>query len=180
MRAKLMLRSTACIIQTNVPSASPRLGMLRNLYRLLAPPSAHTIYYHRARARVINYWHQGRQRATSVPPDHLQRNNEENRSRTARECHVVPVDIVAKANWSLDKLPNWWSLNRYEGFNTNTACVGPRQLVHRTSQAQLRPPMSGPADRIAVPGPRLVRAAVVTHKGTAVAVVSKLDRHQVL
>jgi hypothetical protein len=45
------------------------LGMLRNLYRLLALPSAHTIYYHRTRARVINYWHQGRQRATSVPPD---------------------------------------------------------------------------------------------------------------
>ena len=43
---------------------------------------------------------------TSVPPDHLQRNNEENRSRTARGCHVVPVDICAKANWPLDKLPN--------------------------------------------------------------------------
>jgi hypothetical protein len=59
MRAKLLLRSTAHIIQTNAPSAAPRLGMLRNLYRLLAPPSAHTIYYHRTRARVINYWHQG-------------------------------------------------------------------------------------------------------------------------
>jgi hypothetical protein len=36
-----------------------------------------------------------------------QRNNEENRpSRTARGCHVAPVDIVAKANWPLDKLPN--------------------------------------------------------------------------
>jgi hypothetical protein len=43
---------------------------------------------------------------TSVPPDHLQRNNEENRSRTARGCHVVPVDICAKANWPLDKLSN--------------------------------------------------------------------------
>jgi hypothetical protein len=55
-----------------------------------------------------NYWHQGRQRATSVPPDHLQRNNEENRPRTARGCHVVPVDICLsiKANWPLDKLPN--------------------------------------------------------------------------
>jgi hypothetical protein len=42
------------------------------------------------RARVINYWHQGRQRAASVPPDHLQRNNEENRSRTARA--VVQLD----------------------------------------------------------------------------------------
>jgi hypothetical protein len=60
MRAKLLLGSTACTIQTktNVPSAAPRLGMLRNLHRLLAPPSAHTIYYHRTpRARVINYCH---------------------------------------------------------------------------------------------------------------------------
>jgi hypothetical protein len=38
MRAKLLLRSTACIIQTNGPSAAPRLGMLVDLYRLLAPP----------------------------------------------------------------------------------------------------------------------------------------------
>jgi hypothetical protein len=73
MRAKLLLRSTACIIQTSAPSAVPRLGMLRDLFRLLVPPSAWTIYYHRTRARGINYWHQGRQRATSVPPDHLQR-----------------------------------------------------------------------------------------------------------
>jgi hypothetical protein len=92
-------------------TALPGLGMLRNLYRLLAPPSAHTIYYHRTRARVINYWHQGCQRATSVPPDHLQRNNEENRPRTARGCHVVPVgtavDIVAKANWPFEKPDSW-------------------------------------------------------------------------
>jgi hypothetical protein len=53
MRAKLLLRSTVHIIQTNVPSAAPRLGMLRNLYRLLAPPSAHTIYYHRTNASVL-------------------------------------------------------------------------------------------------------------------------------
>ena len=60
MRAKLLLRSTACIIQTNVPSASPRSGMLRNLYRLLVRSSAAcAIYHHRTRARVINYWHQG-------------------------------------------------------------------------------------------------------------------------
>jgi hypothetical protein len=55
VRAKLLLRSTAYIIQT----AAPRLGMLRNLYRLLAPPSAHTIYHHRTRSGVRNYWHQG-------------------------------------------------------------------------------------------------------------------------
>jgi hypothetical protein len=61
VRAKLLLRSTAYIIQTSVPSAVPRLGMLRNLYRLLAPPSAHTVYIyrHRTRAGVINYWRQG-------------------------------------------------------------------------------------------------------------------------
>jgi hypothetical protein len=104
VRAKLLLGSTAHIIQTNVPSAAPRLGMLRGLYRLLAPPPAHTIYYHRTRARVINYWHQGRRRATSVPPDHPRRKNEENRSRTARACHMVPVDTRV---WPyLRKMPN--------------------------------------------------------------------------
>ena len=39
MRAKLLLRSTACIIQTNVASAVPRSDMLRNLYRLLVRSS---------------------------------------------------------------------------------------------------------------------------------------------
>jgi hypothetical protein len=69
MRAKLLLRSTAYIIQTCVPSAAPRLGMRRNLYRLLAPPSAHTIYRHRTRAGVINYWRQGANVLTvSLPP----------------------------------------------------------------------------------------------------------------
>jgi hypothetical protein len=69
MRAKLLLRSTACIIQTNVPSASPRSGMLRNLYRLLVRSSAYAIYHHRARARVINYWRQGADVLTvSLPP----------------------------------------------------------------------------------------------------------------
>jgi hypothetical protein len=119
MWANLLLRSTAYIIQTNVASAVPRLGMgmLRNLYRLLAPSSVHTIYYHRTRARVINYWHQGRQRATSVPPDHPRRKNEENRSRTARGSHVAPVDICLKANWPFEKCDKR-ALNRYEGFNS--------------------------------------------------------------
>jgi hypothetical protein len=45
----------------------------------------------------------GRRRAHSVPSDHPKRKNEENPSRTARGCHVVPVDIVAKANWPFDK-----------------------------------------------------------------------------
>jgi hypothetical protein len=70
-------------------------GTVLSSYYLLPP---------RARARVINYWHrQGRQRATSVPPDHPRRKNEENRSRTARGCHVVPVDICSKANWPFEK-----------------------------------------------------------------------------
>ena len=33
--------------------------MLRDLHRLLAPSSVCAIYYHRTRARVINYWYQG-------------------------------------------------------------------------------------------------------------------------
>ena len=49
----------ATTIQTSIPSAAPRFGMLRNLLRLLVPPSYHTIYGRRTRARVINYWHQG-------------------------------------------------------------------------------------------------------------------------
>jgi hypothetical protein len=70
---------------------------------------------HRARSRVINYWHQGRQRAASVPLDHPQRKNEEKRPITARGSHVVPVDIVAKANWPLQKPDNWALNNYYEG-----------------------------------------------------------------
>jgi hypothetical protein len=61
--------------------------------------SPYTIYYHRTRARVINYWHQGRRRAHSVPPDHPRRKNEENRSITARACHMAPRWFCAKANW---------------------------------------------------------------------------------
>ena len=49
----------------------------------------------------------GRRRAHSVPPDHPKRKNEENPSRTARGCHMVPVDIVAKANWPFEKPDNW-------------------------------------------------------------------------
>jgi hypothetical protein len=78
--------------------------MLKNLFQLLAPPSAYTIYDRRTRARVINYWHQGRRRAHSVPPDHLRRKNEENPSITARGCHVVPVDIYLKANWPFGEM----------------------------------------------------------------------------
>jgi hypothetical protein len=108
MRAKLLLRSTAHVIQTNVPSAAPRLDMLRNLYlyRLLAPTSVHAIYYHRTRARVINYWHQG----ANVLPVSLpttERNNEENPSRKARGCHVVPVGICAKQTGLLEGCARW-------------------------------------------------------------------------
>jgi hypothetical protein len=56
----------------------------------------------------------GRRRAHSVPPDHPKRKNEENRSRTARGCHVVPVDIVAKQTGLLEKSVKR-ALNRYKG-----------------------------------------------------------------
>jgi hypothetical protein len=59
MRAKLLLPSTAYIIQTSTPSAVPILAAFGYLYRLLVRPSAYTIYHHRTRARVINYWRQG-------------------------------------------------------------------------------------------------------------------------
>jgi hypothetical protein len=85
-------------IQTSIPSAAPILAAFGYLYRLLVRPSAYAIYHHRTRARVINYWHQGRQRATSVPPDHLQRNNEENPSRTARARHPVTATFAQNAN----------------------------------------------------------------------------------
>jgi hypothetical protein len=95
MRAKLLLRSTACIIQTNVPPASPRPGMLRNLYRLLVQSSAYAIYHHWARARVINYCcvraPTCSQHRRVRPPDHPKRKNEENPSRTARARHPVTV-----------------------------------------------------------------------------------------
>jgi hypothetical protein len=88
MRAKLLLRSTACIIKTNVPSASPRSGMLRNLYRVLVRSSAYTIYRHRARARVINYWCQGADVLTvPLPPDRTQ----------CPGCRVCPVVGAAGA-----------------------------------------------------------------------------------
>ena len=58
MRADTRPYFIATIIQTSIPSAAPRFGMLRNLFQLLAPPSDHTTYGHRTRARVINYWHQ--------------------------------------------------------------------------------------------------------------------------
>jgi hypothetical protein len=44
--------STTAIIINGLLSAAPRFGILRNLYRLLVPPSAHTIYHHRTRAGV--------------------------------------------------------------------------------------------------------------------------------
>jgi hypothetical protein len=88
--ARLLIRAsarpyfTATTIITDLLSAAPRFGMLRNLYRLLAPPpSAHTIYHHRTRAGVRNYWHQGANVLTvSLPTP--QRKNEENPSMTVR------------------------------------------------------------------------------------------------
>jgi hypothetical protein len=115
MRAKLLLRSTACIIQTNVASAVPRSDMLRDLHRLLARSSVHAIYYHRTRSRVINYWHQGRQRATRVPLDHPQRKNEEKRPRTARGSHVCGSRwYCSKSKLAFRQIAKW-RLNNYEG-----------------------------------------------------------------
>jgi hypothetical protein len=88
--------------------------MLRGLYRLLAPPSAHTIcYYHRTNARVINYWHQGRRRAHSArPPDHPRRKHEENRSITARMPYGIwfPVGFAQKQTGLLEKACAKWPL----------------------------------------------------------------------
>jgi hypothetical protein len=44
---------TAAIIINDLLSAAPRFDMLRNLYRLLAPPSAHTIYHRTARVLAL-------------------------------------------------------------------------------------------------------------------------------
>jgi hypothetical protein len=42
------------------PIGGANIGRFRiYMYRLLAPPSAHTIYRHRTRSGVRNYWHQG-------------------------------------------------------------------------------------------------------------------------
>jgi hypothetical protein len=59
MRADTRPYFIATTIINDLLSAAPRLSMLRNLFRLLAPPSAHTSYRHRTRAGVINYWRQG-------------------------------------------------------------------------------------------------------------------------
>jgi hypothetical protein len=59
VRAKLLLPSTAYIIQTSIPSTAPILAAFGYLHRLLVRPSAYAIYHHRTRARVINYWRQG-------------------------------------------------------------------------------------------------------------------------
>jgi hypothetical protein len=81
--------------------------MLRNLFQLLAPPSDHAIYGRRTRARVLHYWHQG---APNVLPASLPTTSSEItrkiRPEQPEDPMVVPVDIVAKANWPLDKLPD--------------------------------------------------------------------------
>jgi hypothetical protein len=59
VRADTRPSFTAAIIINELLSAAPRFSMLRNLFRLLAPPSAHTIYRHRTRSGIRNYWHQG-------------------------------------------------------------------------------------------------------------------------
>jgi hypothetical protein len=97
VRAKLLLRSTAYIIQTSVPSAVPRVGMLRNLYRLLAPLSAHTIYRHHTRARVINYWRQGADVLTvSLPTTPSERTRKNGPLQP--EHAIWPRSYLCKAN----------------------------------------------------------------------------------
>jgi hypothetical protein len=92
MRAKLLLPSTAYIIQTSIPSAVPILTAFGYLYRLFVQSSAYTIYHHRTRARVINYWRVRAPTCSQCPsPDHPKRKNEENPSRTARARHPVTV-----------------------------------------------------------------------------------------
>jgi hypothetical protein len=68
MRADTRPYFIAAIIQTSIPSAAPRFGMLRYLFQLLAPPSDQTIYGRRKRARVVNYWYQGRLPPPNSPP----------------------------------------------------------------------------------------------------------------
>ena len=98
MRAKLLLRSTACIIQTNVPSASPRSDMLRDLLQLLAPLSDHTIYDRRTRARVINYWHQGADVLTVSLPTTPSERTRTIRPEQPEDAMWFPLIFVAKAN----------------------------------------------------------------------------------
>jgi hypothetical protein len=79
--------------------------MLRNLYRLLAPPSAHAIYRHRTRDGVINYWRQGANVLTvplSTTPSEIMRKTRPLHI-TARARHMVPVDICAKPNCLFEK-----------------------------------------------------------------------------
>jgi hypothetical protein len=60
---------TATTIIDALLSAALRPGMLRDLFRLLAPPSDHTTYDHRTRPPVINDCHQGVNVLTvSLPP----------------------------------------------------------------------------------------------------------------
>jgi hypothetical protein len=99
----------AAIIQTDIPSAEPRFGMLRNLFQLLAPPGGPLRSYYLWPSHACSR-HKllapGRQRATSVPPDHPLRNNEENPSITARACHVVPGIFAQSKLCLFEKWPS--------------------------------------------------------------------------
>jgi hypothetical protein len=108
VRAKLLLRSTAYIIQTSIPSAAPRFGLLRGLFRLLAPPSAHTIYRHRKRAGVINYWRQGANvLSVSLPPTPSEITR---KIRPEQPEHATRSQVIFAFS-KCDKR----ALNRYEG-----------------------------------------------------------------
>jgi hypothetical protein len=76
--------------------------MLRNLYGLLAPPSARTAYRHRTRAGVINYWRQGADVLTvSLPttPSPAKERKTKERGKTAHYSPSMPYG----SRWYLRK-----------------------------------------------------------------------------
>jgi hypothetical protein len=120
--------STAATTANDLLSVTPRLSMLRNLFRLLVSPSAHITGYvspsHALwREKLLTA---GRRRAHSAPPDHPQRTNEEIRPTKARACHLVPVGIVHKSKLALkefDRVGARYSPTRAteEGVSTKTS-----------------------------------------------------------
>jgi hypothetical protein len=54
-RHAAVFHRSAAIIINDLLSAAPRFDMLRDLHRLLAPPSAHTIYHHRSTRAAWRY-----------------------------------------------------------------------------------------------------------------------------
>jgi hypothetical protein len=98
VRAKLLLPSTAYIIQTSIPSASPILAAFGYLYRLLVRSSAYTIYHHRTRACVINYWRQCADvLIVSLPTTPSER---------TRKIRPEQPEHATRSQWYCNKMPN--------------------------------------------------------------------------